>query len=68
MLLGFFKRNVILGKASLSLPVLKQYESDLPFPIKEEEDKKKKEKKENQNQNQLNRSSRKEITTNSSKK
>lgn len=41
MLLGFFKRNVILGKASLSLPVLKQYESDLPFPIKEEEDKKK---------------------------
>lgn len=67
MLLGFFKRNVILGKASLSLPVLKQYESDLPFPIKEEEDKKKR-KKENQNQNQLNRSSRKEITTNSSKK
>lgn len=41
MLLGFFKRNVILGKASLSLPVLKQYESDLPFPIKEDEDKKK---------------------------
>lgn len=63
MLLGFFKRNVILGKASLSLPVLKQYESDLPFPIKEEEDKKK-----NQNQNQLNRRSRKEITTNLSKK
>lgn len=45
MLLGFFKRNVILGKASLSLPVLKQYESDLPFPIKEEEDKKEKKKK-----------------------
>ena len=36
VLLGFFKSDVVLGKARLSLPVLKQDESDLPFKEEEE--------------------------------
>lgn len=36
VLLGFFKSDVVLGKTRLSLPVLKQDESDLPFKEEEE--------------------------------